>query len=76
MWCGPHAATVVFDVADVRVEREVLGHALVRVEVDRVEPRLSRRCLGELEQQLADAGAVMRGIDRDVVDEEAVGVDP
>jgi hypothetical protein len=51
--------SVVLDVPDSRVEREVLDHALVRVEVDRVKAGVAGRGFGVLEKGPADAGPLL-----------------
>ena len=64
------SASLVFLVAEARVQRLVLGHFLVGVEVDRLEARPAGVRLGELDQRPADAAALERGVDGDVLDRE------
>src|SRR5687767_13779797 len=68
------AATLVLHVSGPRVHSQVLGHQLVRVEIDRVETFAPCRRLRVLEQRPTDAASLMRRVDRDVVDEEALVV--
>jgi hypothetical protein len=68
-------APVVLYVADSRVEGQVLDHLLVGVEADRVEAGVASRALGVLEEGLAHSNPLMRGVDGDVLDEEALVTD-
>src|SRR5919198_6140228 len=69
------SAPVVFDVTDSLVEGEVLAHPFVGVEMDGVESGGASLRLGELQERPAGPGALVRRIDRDVVDVEAFLVD-
>jgi hypothetical protein len=61
-------------VAQVRIERDVLVHELMRVEPDFAETAPPRFLLGEGHQRTADAPALVRRIDRDVVEQHMIVV--
>jgi hypothetical protein len=65
-------ATLVLDVASLRVHGDVLGHPIVRIEVDRLIASGHSLLLRVDEQCLADALTLLAGVDRYVIDEKAL----
>jgi hypothetical protein len=61
---GSLGAAVVLDVADPRVERQVLRHLLVRVEIDGIEAGPPRLGLRELEEGPTKALPALGGGER------------
>src|ERR1700761_7300667 len=59
------------DVADTAGERDVLGHQLMRVEVDCTKASTPRFCFRERHQRPADAMPLVLGPPRDVVEQQA-----
>jgi Domain of unknown function (DUF305) len=69
-------APFVLHISDPGVERQVLGHPLVRIEVDRVEPGPARGGLGVLQERATQPAALPGRVHGDVVDQEALVGDP
>src|SRR3546814_3893720 len=65
---NPHA--VGFDIAEVPVAGDVLDHDLVGIELDEAVALAPRLFFRKIHKSLAEAPAVMRGVDRDVVEQQ------
>src|SRR6266508_2600652 len=65
-------ASIVFDVPDPRIERQVLCHLLVRVEVNGIQARAPRLSFPKLKQGPSKPSPAMGGMNSDVVNKESL----
>src|SRR5215204_4360605 len=70
----PLGAPVVLDVSELRVDRQVFRHLLVRIEMNRIEVRTPGFGFRKLKEGPSEALPAIGGIDSDVVDKQSFNV--
>ena len=65
-------ASIVLDVSDPRIERQVFRHLLIGKEIDGIEARTSRLGFRELKQRPSEPNSAMGWMNGDVVDKESL----